>query len=123
MHPLLVFLLFILSVYGLANAFTLKIGQFVFGTSHCRKKDCAAPGHPKETRKFLGRVPYLGDLFYCVPCLSFWIGIAASAWLLSPAAEICPVRWKAIVIDGLVATGVSWIFLVWTERQADGLDL
>lgn len=121
--PILACFLFFLSVYGLANAFTLKIGQFVFGKSRCSKKDCTAPGHPKETRKFLGRIPYLGDLFYCVACLSCWIGMAESAWFLSPASEICPVRWKAIVIDGLAAAGVSWILLVWTERQADGLDI
>lgn len=122
MAELLAFLLFTLSVYGLANAFTLKIGRFIFGESHCGKKECAAPGHPRETRKFLGRVPYLGDLFYCVPCLAFWIGMAASAWFISPASEVCPVRWKAILIDGLAASGVSWVIFVWTERQADGLD-
>jgi len=121
--PILACFLFFLSVYGLANAFTLKIGQFIFGKSHCRKKECAVLGHPHETRKFLGRIPWLGDLFYCVPCLSFWIGMAASVWLFSPAALISLVWWKAMLVDGLAASGVTWIFLVWTERQADGLDI
>lgn len=117
-------LVFLLSVYGLATAIAvLKIGQFFFGKERCSKAECAAPGHPFETRKFLGRIPYVGDLFYCPPCLSFWIGMGISAKVLSPAREVCQVWWQAMFLDGLMACAVSWILFVITEKTAKDLDL
>lgn len=73
-------------------------------------------------RKGLGRIPYVGDLFYCPACLSFWIGMAASAWVLSPAAAICPVPWKAIMLDGFMACGVSWLFHLAAMKMAQGVE-
>lgn len=101
---MLAFSIFLLAVYGLANAFTLKIGQFIFGDY--------------EKRKFLGRVPYLGDIFYCPPCLAFWIGIACSLFILSPSAGYVSAAWKAALLDGLAASAFAYVVLVATEKQA-----
>ena len=121
MHDFLSITLFILAVYGLSNAIAvLKIGQFMFGQSHCRKKDCTAPRHPLETRKGLGRIPYLGDLFYCPPCLAFWIGMAASWWIFSPARLLVDIHWKAAVVDGLAASGAVWIIHLLAEWLGRG---
>ena len=88
--------LFILAIYGLANAIAvLKIGQAVFGTH--------------KQRKFLGRIPFMGDLFYCPPCLAFWIGIAFSKWVFSPSKPFVDASWKSLVVDGLAASGVVWL--------------
>jgi hypothetical protein len=116
--------IFIFSIYGLANAVAvLKLGQFFFGRSHCTTEGCTAPGHPRETRRGLGRIPYLGDLFYCPPCLAFWFGIGLSRLGLSPSALSLDAWWKAALVDGLLASGVVWLLHVTAERLGDGLDL
>lgn len=106
---MLTLVIFLLAVYGLANAFRLKIGQWFFGR--------------REARRFLGKVPYVGDLFYCPPCLSFWIGMLFSFVIVSPAFLVCPVWWKAMILDGLAACGVTWLLHVGSEKMADGLDI
>jgi hypothetical protein len=119
-----VLFIFLLAIYGLANAIAvLKIGQYVFGISHCRKENCTAPRHPKEFRKFLGRIPYLGDLFYCPPCLAFWFGMAVSRLVVSPFAFVTDSALKATVMDGLLASGVIWILHLIAERLGHGLDV
>lgn len=119
----LVLFVFLFSVYGLANAIAvLKIGQYFLGKSHCGEKDCKKDGHPKETRKGLGQVPYLGDVFYCPPCLAFWIGMACSKLILSPSALLVEASWKATLLDGLLASGVIWILHMTAERLGSGLD-
>lgn len=123
-------LLLILSVYGLANAVAvLKIGQFIFGQGHCKFAECRHPRHPYEKRKFLGRIPKLGDLFYCPPCLAFWFGMAFSVWIFSPAWLVWSalgldraVFWKAVVLDGLVASAVTWLLHALAMRLAAGSD-
>lgn len=111
--------LFLLAVFGLANAIaTLKIGRWIFGEGYCDKEGCKAEGHPKEKRRFLGRIPHLGDLFYCAACLAFWIGMAMSYWLMSPASAFCPVKWGATAIDGLAACGATWLLYLKAERLA-----
>lgn len=100
--------LYLLAVYGLANAFTLKIGIWIVGT--------------QKERRGPGRIPYLGEVFYCPPCLSFWIGMACSRWFLSPASALVGVWWKAMLIDGLAACGTSWLLHVTAERLLGGLD-
>jgi hypothetical protein len=125
----LAFGLFMLSVYGLSNAVAvLKIGQFFFGQGHCEDVGCKSARHPYDKRKFLGRIPKLGDLFYCPPCLAFWIGMAFSAWVLSPAwllmSALAPDRavfWKAVVMDGLAASAVTWLLHALAMRLIDGL--
>lgn len=121
MQALVGLLIFLLLVYGLSNAIAvLKIGRFFFGEGYCDEKDCPSPSHPKDRRKFLGKVPYLGDLFYCPPCLAFWIGMAASHFMLSPAAPFIVVPWKGMLADGLAASAAAWILYTWTEKNSLG---
>lgn len=102
--------LFLLAVYGFANAVAvLKIGRYLVGTAGARKG--------------VGRIPYLGDLFYCPPCLAFWIGMAFSVWMMSPASNFCPIWWKAMLIDGFAASGSIWLFHITAERLGHGLDI
>jgi hypothetical protein len=116
--------LFILAVYGLSNAIAvLKIGQYFFGIGYCRERDCPSGKHPKDKRRFLGRIPYLGDLFYCPPCLAFWIGMAGSVYIFSPAAEFVGVWWKAMIVDGLAACGAVYLAHVGAELMGYKLDL
>lgn len=116
--------LFALAVYGLANAMAvLKIGQFMFGKSVCIETDCPHPRHPYELRKSLGRIPKIGDLFYCPPCLAFWIGMAASWWLFSPSSLLIPRGWRTTILDGLMASGMTYILHVWMEYLGKDLDL
>jgi len=103
-------LVFLLAVYGLANAVAvLKIGRYFLGTY--------------KERRFLGRAPFLGDLLYCPPCLAFWIGVACSAWVLSPAGVYVDVRWKALVLDGLAASGAAYLLHLAAERLGHGLEI
>lgn len=123
-HPSLVLFVFVFSIYGLANAIAvLKIGQFIFGLGHCPEKDCTEPDHPKDLRRFLGRIPYFGDLFYCPPCLAFWFGIALSRAAVSPCALVVESAWEATLMDGLLASGCIWILHLVAERLGHGLDL
>jgi len=116
--------IFLMAVHGLATAISvLKIGKYFFGEGYCEKKDCSAPKHPLDLRKFLGRIPKMGDLFYCTACLSFWIGMGVSWRVLSPASAVCPVWWQAMVLDGLMACAVSWILFLVAKKIEQGLDL
>jgi hypothetical protein len=104
----LTILLFLLAVYGLANAIAvLKIGRYFLGT--------------EDKRKGPGRLPYFGDLLYCPPCLAFWFGMACSAWFLSPASLVVPVWWKAMLLDGLAACAVAYLLHVLAERLGHGV--
>lgn len=124
MHPEIVLFIFLMSIYGLSNAIAvLKVGQFIFGIGHCREKNCTAPGHPKELRQFLGRIPYIGDLFYCPPCLAFWFGMGFSVAIESPASFLTDIRWLSMVIDGLLASGGTWLLHLTAERLGHQLDL
>lgn len=119
-------IIFLFSIYGLANAIAvLKIGQFIFGQSHCTQKDCKNAGHPKETRKGLGMIPYLGDLFYCPPCLAFWFGMGLARLGVSPAlgSGFMGPWWVAMMIDGLIASGVVWLLHLTAERLGHGVDV
>jgi hypothetical protein len=117
-------IIFVFAIYGLANAIAvLKIGQYFIGTSHCSKKDCASLGHPKETRKGLGRIPYLGDMLYCPPCLSFWFGMAMSRFVVSPASTVMAGSWVSMVVDGLIASAVSYLLHLTAERLGQGTDV
>lgn len=97
------FAVFIFAVYGMANA--IAVLKF---------------GHPIRTA--FGKVPVLSTLVKCPPCLSFWIGMAVSAFVLSPAAQICPAGWRSILLDGLSASGLVWLIHVAAERTSFGLD-
>lgn len=124
MRELTGFLIFVLAVYGLANAVAvLKIGRYFLGSSHCRKDGCQSAGHPFETRKGLGRLPYLGDLLYCPPCIGFWVGMGFSVWFLSAAAPFVQVWWKAMIIDGLSASAAAYLAHLTAERLSHNLDI
>ncbi len=145
---------FLLSVYGLANAIAmLKIGVYFFG-DHIDQvvlKDGTKISWKKISRKTLdtlevedtsgswrsirkadvacvlakkglGRIPYVGEMFYCPACLSFWIGMAASKWIVSPTIQICGVTWKAVLLDGLMACAVSWLLHAVSMRLTSGVE-
>lgn len=122
-HPALALFVFLAAVYGLSTSLAvLKIGQFMFGKRTCPNKACTHPKHPAELRRFLGRVPGLGDLFYCPPCLAFWIGVTFSVFVLSPAALVVKIHWVASILDGLMACGVVYLIHAIVERLIHLLD-
>lgn len=95
-------LLFLLSVHGLSTAIAvLKVGRFI--------------------REALGPVPVLRDLVKCPPCLSFWIGLTASLWVISPTVVIYGLVPFAPAVDGATACGFSWIAHVAAERMGYGI--
>lgn len=101
-------IVFVMAVYGLANAIAvLKFGRYFLGTH--------------SERKGLGRIPYMGDLFYCPPCLAFWIGIGCSWVLFSPASAWVFVAWKAAIIDGLMVSGFAYVLHLSSERLGHNL--
>lgn len=150
---MLVLAVFLLAVYGLANAIAvLKIGCYIFGDpvdelvlksgekirwtvrhatglgfdteDSCGRKNSVGMEQVKEIRRRrgLGRIPYIGDLFYCPACLSFWIGMAASVWFFSPASQVCHVPWKATLLDGLMASAASWLFHMAAMKLGQGVE-
>lgn len=101
-------LLFFLAVYGAANAIAvLKFGQYFIGTW--------------DRRKFLGKIPIVGDLLYCPPCLSFWIGGVFSLWMFSPSSPFIGRAESAAFVDGLAASAVSYLIHLAAERLGHGL--
>jgi hypothetical protein len=151
---MLTLVIFLLSVYGLANAIAmLKIGVYFFGDpvdqvvfengtkiswkklsqtsiNHLEIEDLK--GRTQEVklvdvdrilaRKGLGRIPYVGEMFYCPACLSFWIGMATSIWIVSPAIQVCSIAWKAMLLDGLAACAASWLLHVAAMRITSGTE-
>lgn len=94
--------LFFIAVYGLANAIavlkTRKIAEAIFG-----------------------KVPVMKDLIKCPPCLAFWIGMAFSYFFFSPSLEFMKNVPSAMVVDGLAASGLTWLIHVTAERIAFGM--
>ncbi len=110
MERVVVALFFLLAIYGLANAIAvLKFGRYFLGTVN--------------NRKFIGRIPFIGDLFYCPPCLAFWIGMAASAWVYSPTAGLVLSGWRTVLTDGLAASAFAYFLHMANERMGHGLDV
>lgn len=95
-------ILFFLAVYGLANAIAVLKTRLV-------------------VQAIFGRIPILKDLIKCPPCLSFWIGMAFSYFCFSPSFEFMKNAGAAVVVDGLAASGFTWIIHVTAERIAFGL--
>jgi hypothetical protein len=113
--------LFVLSVYGLATSIAvLKAGKLI-------RSPLEALSEISWSGSFW-RLPgqFLFALAKCPPCLSFWIGLAASWWVLSPARAIVAARggpeWVAAIVDGLAACGASWILHVATMRMCMGIE-
>jgi hypothetical protein len=127
MRELIGLSIFVLAVYGLTNAIAiLKIGRFLFGVGQCNEEGCPELKHPLDKRKFLGRLPWLGDLFYCPPCVAFWIGMLASKMLFSPAATFVAIpgmAWRGTIVDGLAASGAVWLLYTWTEKNIVGTSI
>lgn len=99
--------LFLLAVFGLANAVaTLKIGELIRGT----------PEHPKR----FGRIPFFGKAFFCPTCLAFWIGMIFSHFFLSPSSHVMGDGWRAVIIDGLAASGAVYLIHLIAERLYQG---
>jgi hypothetical protein len=154
---MLTLIIFLLTVYGLANAIAmLKIGCYFFGDptdelvlengtripwkrlldkgESLEIEDCKGRKFEFKKldvgrvlrRKGLGRIPYLGDMFYCPACLSFWIGGAFSMLVMSPSIEIVLARgggpWTASVVDGLAACAVSSLLHAAYTKMLHGIE-
>lgn len=97
------FIVFLFAVYGMSNAIAhLKVGAPI--------------------RLAFSKIPILSQLVQCTTCVSFWIGLAVSAFVLSPAALIATPGWRSILLDGLAASGFTYLVYVASERLADGLE-
>jgi hypothetical protein len=105
MHPVLAFfalVVFLLATYGLANAISvLKFGLPI--------------------RKVCKPVPVLGALICCPACIAFWLGLGGSVGALSPSAAVIDIWWKAMVVDGLMASGFTWVVHVLAEKLGHGV--
>jgi hypothetical protein len=98
------FVLFVFAVYGLANAVAvLKFGLPI--------------------RKVCKPIPVLGLLICCPACLAFWFALGGSWGAFSPARLFVDNWWKAMVVDGLAASGGVWLLHLAAERMGHGLDL
>lgn len=101
---MLAFLVFLFSVYGFSNAITvLKFGRSI--------------------RELTSNIPYLGALLKCPACLGFWAGMAVSWQVMSPSAPFVDAAWKAVLADGLAASGFCYIIHVIMEKTGLGLEI
>lgn len=99
MNNLVALGLFLLAVYGVANAVAVLKTRLVF--------------------EFLfGKIPILKDLIKCPPCIAFWVGLACSRWVLSPASGFCQKWWMAMLVDGFTALAGVWLLHLKAERLA-----
>lgn len=94
----MLFVIFTLSVYGLATAITiLHVG--------------------KPIRFVADKIPGVCVLFRCPACASFWIGLLMSHFVLSPSRGMLGLGgWKSLVVDGLTACAVSYLLHSVTEH-------
>lgn len=100
---MLLLVVFVLSVYGLANGATVLKARLL-------------------TRAVLGWIPVFGyGVSRCPACFAFWAGVAVSLLAISPSAQVCQSRWIAPVLDGLIASGCSWLLHVTQERLRYGV--
>jgi hypothetical protein len=117
LHMLVIFLL---AVYGLANSIAvLKAGKMVRNPLEALSDFWAGSLWGLPWR-------FLTALVKCPPCLSFWIGIAGSWWVLSPSMDFIVAHgkepWVAAIVDGLAACGASWILHVAAMRMCIGIE-
>jgi len=111
---------FLLAVYGLANSIAvLKAGKMVRNPLEALADFWAGSLWGLPWR-------FLVALVKCPPCLSFWIGMAASWQGFSPSRDVILARggqeWMAIAMDGLAACGASWILHVAAMRMCIGIE-
>lgn len=106
-----------LAVYGAANSIAvLKAGypiRTLFETLEIRSRN-------KWLKQFWA---FWRILFKCPPCLSFWIGMATSVWVLSITRSMVPEWWMAMVVDGFIVYATSWLIHLVAEKLGHGLDV
>lgn len=99
---MLLLAIFVLAVYGLASGATVLKARVV-------------------TRAALGWIPIFGKgVSRCPACFAFWAGAIVSL-IVSPASQVCENRWAATVLDGLIASGSTWLLHVTQERLRHGV--
>lgn len=117
MDTLIRFLLVTLAVYGAANAIAvLKAGYPL-------RKFLEIMEIQAKSKVAKGFWNFWRTLFKCPPCLSFWIGMATSVWVMSISHGLVPEWWMAMVMDGFIVCGTSWLLHVTAERIGHGLDV
>lgn len=106
-----------LAVYGVANAIAvLKAGypiRTLLETLEIKAKN-------KWLKLFWG---FWRTLFKCPPCLSFWIGMATSVYVLSITKSMVSEWWMAMVLDGFIVCATSWLIHLVAEKLGHGLDV
>lgn len=103
--------MFFLAVYGLANAISiLKVGRPIRWLA-----ERVPPWYLVEKDGVTVRRSFATDLMSCPPCVSFWIGLAASFFIWSPASLWAKMP-EAAFVDGLACTAITWILHVITDR-------
>jgi hypothetical protein len=106
-----------LAVYGAANAITvLKAG-------HPIRSLLEAMELRSKNRLIKGFWSFWKILFKCPPCLSFWIGMATSVWVLSITKGMVAEWWMSMLLDGFIVCGTSWLIHLAAERMGHGLDV
>lgn len=106
-----------LAVYGISNAIAvLKAGyplRKFLETMEIQAKNKIAKGFWAFWR----------TLFKCPPCLSFWIGMAMSVWVISITKGMVAEWWMVMILDGFILCATSWLLHVAAERLGHGLDV
>lgn len=106
-----------LAVYGAANAIAvLKAGQPL----RTLLEILEIKARNKVVRGFWA---FWRTLFKCPPCLSFWIGMATSVWVLSITKGLVAEWWMAMGMDGLIVCATSWLLHLVAEKLGHGLDV
>jgi hypothetical protein len=67
----------------------------------------------KPWRDFWVRISpkFFGELFTCMICLPFWIGVLLGIFIYSPVIQILWIQpeWLGIFMDGCLASGSVWL--------------
>jgi len=106
-----------LAVYGAANAIAVLKAGYPLRT-FLEKMELRSRG-----KVLKGFWAFWKTLFKCPPCLSFWIGMAASTWVLSITRGMVAEVWMATLMDGFILCATSWMFHLVAERIGHGLDV
>lgn len=99
MRELSALVLFLLAVYGVANAIVVLKTRLVF-------------------QAVLGKIWIVKDLIQCPPCVGFWVAVVFSRLILSPGSYFCGTWWAATVVDGFSGLGAVWLLHLRAERLA-----
>ena len=94
--------LFVLAVYGISNGATVLKARHV-------------------THAVLGWIPVVRGIAHCPACFAFWAGAVCSLVVLSPSLPVTGDRWMSAVVDGLIASGSTWILHTVQARLTHGV--